>query len=190
VTDKHLHHPKCLARRNVWYTCTCEEKRAEDTLRPYAKPHIQSCKLDTGLKAEVFEWQKKIFPHADAASVSAHLKEEAGELYDHFWHQDEIKGTCTVHLTRDCACPEETRSADGRGRRKTLKLTEEGLPIDVKRQAIAEEMADVRILLYALEGLLDIDLDTEVVKKLEKKNKTRQWGEPDAQGVVRHVGKA
>lgn len=48
------------------------------------------------------------------------------------------------------------------------------------------EIADACILLFGLAGLSGFDLLKAVREKLEI-NKTRQWGEADERGVVRHV---
>lgn len=52
--------------------------------------------------------------------------------------------------------------------------------------ADGEEMADIAILLFALAELAGCDLLAEIQKKFQK-NKARQWGQPDARGVVKHI---
>lgn len=49
-----------------------------------------------------------------------------------------------------------------------------------------EEMADVLMILGHLAAGAGVDLAAEVRKKLEK-NRQREWGEPDGDGVVEHV---
>ncbi len=49
-----------------------------------------------------------------------------------------------------------------------------------------EEMADCTILLFNLAHMHGHDLMSEVRRKLSI-NKARQWGKPDARGVVKHV---
>lgn len=52
--------------------------------------------------------------------------------------------------------------------------------------ADGEEMADVAILLFSLAELAGCDLLAEIQKKFQK-NKARQWGQPDARGVGKHI---
>lgn len=49
-----------------------------------------------------------------------------------------------------------------------------------------EEMADVLLLLCQVASRARVDLLATAWRKLEK-NKARQWGEPDADGVVHHI---
>lgn len=48
------------------------------------------------------------------------------------------------------------------------------------------EMADIFFLLIAVAHTAEIDLIAEVEEKL-RINKNRQWGKPDAEGVVEHI---
>jgi hypothetical protein len=48
-----------------------------------------------------------------------------------------------------------------------------------------EEMADVFHMLIAVAGKAGVDLAEAVAKKFEK-NLKREWGQPDADGVVEH----
>ncbi len=53
----------------------------------------------------------------------------------------------------------------------------------------SEELADCFLLLFGLAHKLDLGFD-QIVKAIEDKmkiNKFRTWGEPDANGVVRHI---
>ena len=50
----------------------------------------------------------------------------------------------------------------------------------------ANETADCAILLFGFADLVGFDLLGEVIKKHEI-NKTRTWGEPDANGVIEHI---
>jgi hypothetical protein len=50
----------------------------------------------------------------------------------------------------------------------------------------AEEVADVQLLLAGLASCLGINL-ADVVRAKLAKNKTRKWGKPNANGVIKHV---
>lgn len=51
---------------------------------------------------------------------------------------------------------------------------------------IMAELADIQILSLQIAGKLGRNLVDAVVDKFEN-NKYRQWGEPDENGVVRHI---
>jgi NTP pyrophosphatase (non-canonical NTP hydrolase) len=51
---------------------------------------------------------------------------------------------------------------------------------------LGEELADVYILLCAVAGLTEIDLNLYVRDKMGV-NKNRKWGKPDNDGVVEHI---
>src|SRR5690242_18578343 len=48
------------------------------------------------------------------------------------------------------------------------------------------ELADCFLLLVGVAHLSNIDLEAAAIEKLEI-NKAREWGEPDAEGVVEHI---
>lgn len=51
---------------------------------------------------------------------------------------------------------------------------------------VQEEAADCALLLFHLAHLGEFSLEGAVRAKFER-NKARQWGEPDARGVITHV---
>ena len=67
-------------------------------------------------------------------------------------------------------------------------LLEEVAEMAVEQDPIerAEEAADVFFMLVQFCALFEIDLTSEVLKKLEK-NKARTWGKPDKDGVYYHT---
>lgn len=56
-------------------------------------------------------------------------------------------------------------------------------------KALGEECADVAILLCAIAHRSGISLAEAIHSKMEV-NKSRTWGEPDAEGVVEHIKQA
>lgn len=58
---------------------------------------------------------------------------------------------------------------------------------EINQENLSSEMADVFILLVAMADRLQIDLDSAILRKMNI-NMSRTWGEPDGDGVVRHIG--
>ena len=53
-------------------------------------------------------------------------------------------------------------------------------------EEVQKELADCLILLLQICSLVEVDPYEAITQKLEI-NKSRKWGEPDAQGIVHHV---
>ena len=54
------------------------------------------------------------------------------------------------------------------------------------REHMFQEAADIRILLTHFVGRLGGNLASETIRKF-RDNQTREWGEPDEDGVVEHI---
>lgn len=59
-------------------------------------------------------------------------------------------------------------------------------PIGADINMIAEESADCLILLLNLANRIGFSLADAVTQKMQV-NRARQWGQPDAEGVVEHI---
>ena len=72
------------------------------------------------------------------------------------------------------------------------EVAELGEAIDVhlidtmEAEAVAEECADVFILLCSIAHLCDFSLRENVELKMGR-NRARKWGKPDKDGVIRHL---
>lgn len=58
--------------------------------------------------------------------------------------------------------------------------------VELNREEIGTEMADIFILLSAMAERMDIDLEAAVRLKM-KVNRERKWQKPDKDGVIRHL---
>lgn len=52
-------------------------------------------------------------------------------------------------------------------------------------EEVAEEMADIAVILLALASAEDVELESQFKLKMEK-NEKRAWQKPDKKGVIRH----
>ena len=128
------------------------------------------------LQERISAWAATTFPNSTPRAVREHWREEAQEL-------DNVLGVFVRYGTVDDAWVWDAKHPLDIEQAPDGPKETGGRPL---AQAIEEEAADVMHLLFQVATLCEFDLLDATERKFAV-NQARTWGEPDANGVVRHV---
>lgn len=149
-------------RRLATYLTTCWRKNKPLSLRRGSWGMDQTTPGLEGLLEDVVAWEKQQYLHATHRSRLIHMDREFEELT--------VALAGWEHAEKIGIEPNSPPHADPLG----------------LHDALEEEIADVLILLATLAHGVQVDL-TKAVQAKFAVLQTRQYGKPDAQGVVEHI---